>query len=97
MGLSITNENMSPTRRRIDFNLKQSGIFSPTINYKMRIVAGNEMPEDYDEFLEGISQVIKKKEDWLEGKKSRYYRFADWNATVFILSEETEGDKTEEE
>lgn len=87
MGLRIINKTISPTGKRVDFQVRQTGLFIEPVVYTMRFVAGSELPSGED-FIEEVEYIIAKKKSWKQAEKCRVQRLSELNGNAFILKEE---------
>lgn len=82
MGLRISKKVVSPTGKRIDCQVKVTGLFSEPYEIKLRIVSRVVMEEKRIEDL--IEQVIDRKKDWKQGKKFLALSLNGINANAYI-------------
>ncbi|MEL6669040.1 MAG: hypothetical protein AAFO91_11595 [Bacteroidota bacterium] len=94
MPIKITESKISNTKRRIDLVVKRSGLMIDTRIWKMRIVAGMELPTKEYELKQLLAEVIEKEKSWGQGKQSQYYRIPKFNATCYILKELTNEERS---
>lgn len=105
MGLSITNVATVESRKRVEATVKfEYGLFGgifggdPEYTAKFRIVSPDPLPEGSEE--EWLRKIHEQRSEWKPGKKSKWVRLANSNATGYVLdySEEleTEGKDTTE-
>lgn len=90
MGLSITNVATVASRKRVEADVKfEHGLFGgifggdPEYRAKFRIVSPDPLAEGSEE--DWLRKIHEQRSDWKQGKKSKWLRLANSNATGYVL------------
>ena len=92
MSLRISNKVISPTGKRIDCQVKVSGLFIEPYEIKLRIVSREVIKDNQIEDL--IEQVIDRKKEWKQGKKFLALSLNGINANAYITKINNDADNS---
>lgn len=92
MSLNILNKVVSPTGKRMDCQVKVSGLFVEPYEIDLRILSREVMNENQIEDL--IDQVIDRKKNWKQGKKNLSLNLNGINANAYITKIKSDADNS---
>ncbi len=88
MALQIISNTISPSRRRMDAELRSTSFWSgKEEQLRVRILSRVKIPDGTEEEL--FRQVIDRKEEWVQNRKSMSLALNGINANAFILDHQT--------
>ena len=88
MAAKINDIKISPTRKRIDANVRVTSFWSEPYEIKIRILSRVELPEGQEEEL--IEQIVERKSEWKKCKVNCSLSLNGIDANAYIIEQKKE-------